>query len=107
MSSDDPDFRILFCYDGDVYSLGSGPVLLCFLDEVEAKYKWITVMEAWVDRMESPVAMTINGRCEEELIPGSQNRGQASQFAWVFRCVFKKCVRTEAGREYGCSSDLD
>lgn len=99
-SPDDADIQSFFHYDEEVYILGRGPALLCFLDEIEAKYKEITVVEAWVNRESTINTVVINGQCEEELVPGSQNRGHASQFAWAFRWRFKKSIRSAAEREY-------
>ena len=98
------DTRIcsFFHYNGNVYILCYSSPLLCFLDEVEAKYKEVTVVEAWKYRGRVVNTMVVNGGCEEELVPGSQGRGDAAQFAWASRWGFRQWVRTEAEREYEC-----
>lgn len=96
----DIDIRSFFHYNGNVYILGYSSPLLCFLDEVEAKYKEFTVVEAWKYRNRIVGAIVVNGQCEEELVPGFQGRGDAAQFAWAFRWGFRQWVRMRAEREY-------
>jgi len=73
-----------------------------FLDEIEAKYGDVTVTATWVAREESTDTVVLNGDSEEELVPGSQNRGNAMQFAWALRWMFAKCSRRRTAREYDC-----
>jgi hypothetical protein len=98
----DTGARSFFHYNGNVYILSYSSPLLCFLDEVEAKYKEVTVVEVWKYGSRIIGAMVVKGRCEEELVPGSQDRGDAAQFAWAFRWGFRRWVRTEAERVYEC-----
>ena len=98
----DTGISSFFHYNGNVYILGYSSPMLCFLDEVEAKYKEVTVVEAWKYRNRIVDAMVVNGGCEEEFVPGCEGRGVAAQFAWAFRWAFRQWVRTEAEREYEC-----
>jgi hypothetical protein len=85
-----------------MYIIGYNSPLLCFLDEVEAKFKEVTVVEAWKFRSRIVDAMVINGRCEEEFVPGCEGRGGAAQFAWAFRWGVERWVRTGAEMGYEC-----
>lgn len=80
-------------YDGNVYSLGRGVPLPSFMNEVEAKYRDVTVLATKANARGEVEMAVLHGECEEELVPGSQNRGCASQFAWAFRLYFPKCRR--------------
>jgi hypothetical protein len=96
----DVGIRYYFHYNGDLYILSYSSPLLCFLDEVEAKYKEVTVVEVWKYRNIIVGAIVVKGQCEEELVPGSQGRGDAAQFARAFRWGFRRCVRMRAERKY-------
>lgn len=87
-------------YNGNVYCLGEGVPLPCFLNEVEAEHEDISVLMTEFDEREGGSIMVLNGRCAEELVPGSQNRGSASQFAWTFRWAFAMCRRGRIGWEH-------
>ena len=78
-------------YDGKVYALCRGSPLPCFLNEIEAKYKDVTVVAVRTNKRKLSVPVVLNGQCAEELVPGSQNWGLATQFAWAFRWKFAKC----------------
>ncbi|KAF2622261.1 hypothetical protein BU25DRAFT_480822 [Macroventuria anomochaeta] len=109
LSSDGADDRSFIHYDGNVYSLGEGVPLPCFLDRIEAKYRDVTVLTIWFNDRRGIVDVDVlKGQCAEALVPGSQNRGFATQFSWAFRWMFAKCLRGRIGREYGrLLSDLD
>ncbi|KAJ8113110.1 hypothetical protein OPT61_g4693 [Boeremia exigua] len=86
-------FQSFLHYNGNTYLMGAGLPPLCFLNEIEAKYKDITVMATRINNYRFVETRVIFGQCAEELVPGSQNRGLATQFAWAFRWHFKKCPR--------------
>lgn len=76
--------------------------LSIFLDEIEAKYEDVTVMAMCAEKGNGVNAVVLTGQCDEELVPGSQDRGRATQFAWAFRWMFAKCQRGQIGRAYDC-----
>lgn len=80
-------------YDRNIYLIGRGNPLSCFMNEVEAKYKDTTVLTTKVNMKRKIVTKVLYGQCVEELVPESQNRGSAAQFAWAFRWHFRKCER--------------
>lgn len=79
--------------NGEVYSLQNGRPLPSFMNEVEAKYRDVTVLATKVNARREITTTVLYGECAEELVPGSQNRGSASQFAWAFRLYFPRCKR--------------
>ncbi|KAJ4994260.1 hypothetical protein SVAN01_00089 [Stagonosporopsis vannaccii] len=79
--------------NGDIYSLGKGIPLRNFMNEVEAKYKDVTVLVTKVDARGEISTTVLYGDCAEELVPGSQNCGSSIQFAWAFRLYFPRCRR--------------
>jgi hypothetical protein len=102
------DVRCLLHLNGDVYRLCKGYPLPIFLDEVEAKYRDMTVMAMCVNEDKVQNIVVLNGHCKEELVPGSQNRGNAMQFAWALRWMFAKCKRGGIDRVYDrLLSDVD
>lgn len=78
-----------------------------FLNEIEAKYREVTVMATWVDENELIDTVVLNGHCAEELVPESRNRGKAMQFAWALRWMFAKCQRDDSGVYKDFLSEVD
>lgn len=108
LPSEDAVAQSFFHYNGNVYSLGRGIPLPSFLDEVEAKYKDVTVLATWINDQRGLDMNVLIGQCAEELVPESQNRGLATQFSWAFRWTFAKCQRARIGRKDNCLlSELD
>lgn len=70
------------------------------LNKIEAKYSDVTVTATWAVGQESTDTVVLNGDSEEELVPGSQSRGTAMQFAWALRWMFSKCPRGVTDRVY-------
>ena len=102
LSTEDSDVQSLLHLNGDVYQLCKGWPLSIFLDEIEASFRDVTVMSTWAFGEDSTDNVVLNGDCEEELVPSSQNRGNATQFAWALRWMFAKCPRRRTDREYDC-----
>lgn len=100
LSTEDADIQSLLHVNGDVYRLCKAWPLSIFLDEIEAKYRDITVTAVWAAGEESTDTVVLNGDGEEELVFGSRNRGDAMQFAWALRWMFAKCLRGATHREY-------
>jgi hypothetical protein len=86
--------------DGSVYRLGRGLPLPFFLDELEAKHENISVLMATLNRANGVDVAVLAGECAEELVPGCQNRGSASQFSWAFRWMLVKSRPCKIRREY-------
>lgn len=102
LPTEDADVQSLLPLNGDVYRLCKGWSLSIFLDESEAKYREFTVIATWAVGEENMNNVVLNGDCEEELVPGSQNCGNAMQFAWALRWMFAKSSKGRTGRKYDC-----
>lgn len=87
------DVQSWFHYDGNVYHMGRGVPLPCFMSEVEAKYKDITVMATKGDIWRNVDTTVYYSQRREELVPGSLNRGSMTQVAWALRWHFARCKR--------------
>ena len=97
-SSYDTDAFIHF--DGNMYCLGRNLALPRFLNEIEAKYKDVSVLVIALNRANVVDVAVLKGKCDEELVPGSQNWGLATQFSWAFRWMFAKSKRRTIREEY-------
>lgn len=100
LPSEAADFQCFLHYAGNIYYLGRGVPLQCFLDSLEAKYREVTVFTTSIDEFMGVDMATVTGQCAEELVPGSKNRGLGTQFAWAFRWMAVKCNQWRIGHEY-------